>query len=173
MGDESLYHEQQYLQIETRLKEVESENKRLKSELDSVESFDLFAENESLKKQNEELHQLLANQQLDHTKLSNQLENQNDKLVNAKEETETRFETLFNNLQQSSKENEDMLSEKIQNLDDEVIRLNGIIEDSRIQAEALEKRIKSEIDTNSELKCHFHEIEAQLHGEKIKRENIE
>ena len=37
----------------------------------------------------------------------------------------------------------------------------------------MEKRIKSEIDTNSELKCQFHEIEAQLHGEKIKRENIE
>ena len=54
-----------------------------------------------------------------------------------------------------------------------VVRLNGIIEDSRVQAEALEKRIKSEIDTNSELKCQFHEIEAQLHGEKIKRENIE
>ena len=54
-----------------------------------------------------------------------------------------------------------------------VVRLNGIIEDSRIQAEALENRIKSEIDTNSELKCHYHEIEAQLYGEKIKRENIE
>ena len=31
LHDESLYHEQQYLQIETRLKEIESENKRLKS----------------------------------------------------------------------------------------------------------------------------------------------
>merc|ERR1712226_162963 len=93
--------------------------------------------------------------------------------MGAKEATATRFETLFNNLQRSSKENEGMLTEKIQNLDDEVVRLNGIIEDSRVQAEALEKRIKSEIDTNSELKCQFHEIEAQLHGEKIKRENIE
>ena len=33
LHDESLYHEQQYLQIETRLKEIESENKRLKSGL--------------------------------------------------------------------------------------------------------------------------------------------
>ena len=31
LHDESLYHEQQYLQIETRLKEIESENQRLKS----------------------------------------------------------------------------------------------------------------------------------------------
>ena len=31
LHDESLYHEQQYLQIETRLKEIESENIRLKS----------------------------------------------------------------------------------------------------------------------------------------------
>lgn len=69
-------------------------------ELDSVESLDLLAENESLKKQNEELHQLLANQQSDYANLSNQLSNQNEKLVDAKEATETRFETLFNNLQQ-------------------------------------------------------------------------
>ena len=115
--------------------------------MDSVESLDLIAENESLKKQNEELHQLLANQQSDYANLSNQLSNQNEKLVDAKEATETRFETLFNNLQQrnefdqvpflrvvelplchcvgllkalkSSKENEGMLTEKIQNLDDE------------------------------------------------------
>ena len=117
--------------------------------MDSVESLDLVAENESLKKQNEELHQLLANQQSDYANLSNQLSNQNEKLVDAKEATETRFETLFNNLQQrneldqvpsfkgnrtfavtlrrfikfkaqkSSKANEGMLIEKIQNLDDE------------------------------------------------------
>ena len=117
--------------------------------MDSVESLDLLAENESLKKQNEELHQLLANQQSDYANLSNQLSNQNEKLVDAKEATETRFETLFNNLQQrneldqvpsfkgsrisavslrrftkfkaqkSSKANEGMLTEKIQNLDDE------------------------------------------------------
>jgi len=87
--------------------------------LDSVESLDLLAENESLKKQNEELHQLLANQQSDYSNLSNQLSNQNEKLVDAKEATATRFETLFNNLQRSSKENEGMLTEKIQNLDDE------------------------------------------------------
>ena len=68
--------------------------------MDSVESLDLLAENESLKKQNEELHQLLANQQSDYANLSNQLSNQNEKLVDAKEATETRFETLFNNLQQ-------------------------------------------------------------------------
>ena len=65
-----------------------------------MESLDLLAENESLKKQNEELHQLLANQQSDYAELSNQLSNQNEKLVDAKEATETRFETLFNNLQQ-------------------------------------------------------------------------
>ena len=73
---------------------------RIFSELDSVESLDLLAENESLKKQNEELQQLLANQQSDYAELSQQLSNQNEKLVDAKEATETRFETLFNNLQQ-------------------------------------------------------------------------
>ena len=77
-----------------------SSEKNILLELDSVESVDLIAENESLKEQNEKLHQLLANQQSDFAEQSNQQSNQNDKLVDAKEATETRFETLFNNLQQ-------------------------------------------------------------------------
>ena len=85
--------------VRKALPKIWAEYQRIFSELDSVESLDLLAENESLKKQNEELHQLLANQQSDYAQLSNQLSNQNEKLVDAKEATETQFETLFNNLQ--------------------------------------------------------------------------